>query len=192
MDNQRKLNYSDEELILHMQQDDQAAFEQLYHRYWHPLFIFSKKLLNSVPDAEDVVQTVFISLWEKRSQLAIIQSLQAYLFQAVRYNGLKKLNAELSKSVDLDTIHERFLPVVNTFMETLEHDELARIIEEKVSELPEKTQAIFRMSRFEHLSIREIAQSLGLSEQTVKNQLSMALKNLREGIAIAITYMLLK
>lgn len=191
MDVVQPVLYSDDNLILRIQQNDHQAFELLYQRYWHPLFLFSRKLLNASADAEDVVQSLFISLWEKRNQLAHVRSLQAYLFQAVRYSALKKLSYTLH-NVDIDSVHERFLPVMNSFIETLEHDELVKVIDAKVGELPERTQLIFRMSRFEHLSIDEIACALNLSEQTVKNQLSLALKCVREGIALAMVFALFK
>jgi RNA polymerase sigma-70 factor (ECF subfamily) len=129
---------------------------------------------------------VFSSFWERRHQITITISLQAYFFQAVRFNGLKRLQTRLDHPVDIEKIHERFMPVINDFIESMNHDELLRLIESKVDELPERTRTIFRMSRFEQLSIPEISKALGLSEQTIKNQLSIALKNLRDGIALAI------
>ena len=178
--------HSDEELLARIQRDDHSAFEILFNQYWHPLFIFSKRMLNSAIDAEDIVQTVFSTFWERRHQIAITESLQAYFFQAVRFNGLKKLQAVLDQPIDIERIHERFLPVINDFIETMNHEELLQIIESKVDELPDNTKTIFRMSRFEHLSVQEISEELGLSKQTVKNQLSIALKSLREGVALAI------
>lgn len=177
---------SDEELIARIQRDDQLAFEMLFNRYWHGLFLFSRRLLKSEADAEDVVQNVFSSFWERRHRIAIDASLQGYLFQAVRFNALKKLHALLDRPVDIERIHERFLPVINDFMESMDQEKLLQIIESKVDELPERTRIIFRMSRFEQLSIEEISQALGLSRQTIKNQLSIAMKCLRDGIALAI------
>ncbi|MEJ0028910.1 MAG: RNA polymerase sigma-70 factor [Bacteroidota bacterium] len=178
---------TDEELVARIQHDDQIAFEMLFNRYWHSLFAFSKRLLNSEADAEDIVQTVFSSFWEKRDKIAINTNLQGYLFQSVRFNGLKKLHSVLHGPVDIEKIQERFLPVINDFMESMNEEELLSIIESKVEELPERTKTIFRMSRFDQLSIEEISQTLGLSKQTIKNQLSIAMKSLRDGIALAIT-----
>lgn len=177
---------SDEELLARIQRDDHRAFQLLFDQYWHALFIFSRKLLNSEADAEDVVQAVFSAFWEKRHRVVITTSLQAYFFQAVRFNGLKKLKALLDRPADIEKIHERFLPVINDFMEAMDHGELLQIIESKVNELPEHTRTIFRMSRFDQLSVHEISKELGLSKQTVKNQLSIALKSLRAGVTLAI------
>ena len=181
-----KLLLSDEELIKRIQQGDHEAFETLFDRYWHSLYLFAKKLLNSTTDAQDVVQNVFIAVWEKKQQFVVTHSLQAYLFQAVRFGGLNRLKEVLDEKIDIDTVHERFLPVINDFLEAMDHDELLQAIESQVEILPERTRTIFRMSRFEQLSVREISRILGLSEQTVKNQLTLALKHLREGIAIAL------
>ncbi len=177
---------TDDEIIERIQLDDAASFENLYNRYWHSLFIFSKKLVNSHSDAQDIVQNIFISLWEKRHSLTISHSLQSYLFQAVRYRALNKLKELLDTPMDIETVHERFLPIVNDFIQALEHDELAQTIEQHVEALPNRTREIFRMSRYEHLSIEEISKALGLSEQTVKNQISMALQSLREGIVLSL------
>jgi RNA polymerase sigma-70 factor (ECF subfamily) len=183
---------SDEELLARIQRDDHRAFEALFSKYWHALFLFSKKLLNCEPEAEDIVQSVFSTFWEKRHHIVIKASLQAYFFQAVRFKGLKQLKAALDGPMDIEKIHERFLPVFNDFMEAMNEKELLQIIESEVEKLPERTRRIFEMSRFEQLSVQEISNALGLSKQTVKNQLSIALKSLGEGIAVAITIVTFK
>jgi RNA polymerase sigma-70 factor (ECF subfamily) len=179
---------SDQALLERIRQADTGAFELLYQQYWHPLFSFANKLLKSYDDAQDVVQIVFISLWEKRHTLAIHQSLESYLFQAVRFQSLKRLEAILKMPEQLDRIHADFMPVFNDILNRLQEQDLLQQIEKEIKSLPRRTQEIFLLSRHQKLSIPEIARLLNISEQTVKNQLHLALKALRHSIALLIIF----
>ncbi|WP_223152132.1 RNA polymerase sigma factor [Chitinophaga qingshengii] len=160
------------------------AFSLLYHQYWHPLFSFAHKLLRSYDDAQDIVQTVFISIWERRETIAIQQSVESYLHQAVRFQSLKKLESLLSSPENIDRIQEELLPTFNDILHRMQEQDLLKQLEKEISGLPPRTQEIFLLSRQYRLSIAEIALKLGISEQTVKNQLHIALKALRHSIAI--------
>ncbi|MEC5144336.1 RNA polymerase sigma-70 factor [Chitinophaga sp. 212800010-3] len=175
---------TDKDLFLRIQHADMKAFDLLYKKYWHPLFSFANKLLRSYDDAQDIVQTVFISVWERRETLTIRQSVESYLFQAVRFQSLKKLDLLLSSPEQIDRVKEELLPIFNDILNRMQEKDLFKQIQKEISGLSPRTQEIFLLSRQYKLSIAEISLKLGISEQTVKNQLHIALKALRHSIAL--------
>ncbi|NML39615.1 RNA polymerase sigma-70 factor [Chitinophaga sp. G-6-1-13] len=180
----RTTEIGDTELFIGVQRSDMEAFSLLYHQYWHPLFSFANKLLRSYDDAQDIVQTVFLSIWERRDAIVIQQSIESYLHQAVRFQSLKKLESILSSPEQIDRIQEELLPAFNDILHRLQEQDLVKQLEKEISGLPPRTREIFLLSRQYKLSIAEIALKLGISEQTVKNQLHIALKALRHSIAV--------
>lgn len=173
---------ADIELFTRTQAGDATAYEMLFNRYWHALYLFAYKLLQSRDEAKDVTQSIFLYIWEKREQIAIHDSVKSYLYQAVRYRSLNRLKELLESPDNIEAIHERLQPVFNDILQAMEYKDLTLIVEKHVSDLPARMQQIFRLSRYQQLTIEEIAHRLGLSEQTVKNQLSGAVKILRQSI----------
>ncbi len=167
---------------------DENAFAIFFHKHWSSLYSLAYRLLKSYDDAQDVVQNVYISVWERRDGLTFTHSFESYLLQAVRFQCLKKLNAILDDPQSLDRVRQDFLPVFNEIWDRLGEKDLFREIEELLSPLPSRTKEIFLLSRQYQLTIPEIAQRLGISEKTVRNQLHIALKALRPSIAIALVF----
>ncbi|NLR78009.1 RNA polymerase sigma factor [Chitinophaga eiseniae] len=188
MSAKRTTEWNDTDLLHRIQQSDMKAFDLLYNKYWHPLFSFANKLLRSYDDAQDIVQNVFVSVWERRNTITIQQSFESYLFQAVRFQALKKLESLLSSPEQIDRVQEDLLPVFNDILNRLQEQDLVKQLQREISGLSPRTQEIFLLSRQYKLSIVEIARKLGISEQTVKNQLHIALKALRHSIAIALIF----
>ncbi len=176
----------DQNLWALIQSGDENAFTLFFNKHWDALFSFAYRLLKSYDDAQDVVQTVYISIWERREQLTITHSFESYLLQAVRFRSLKKLQEVLSNPEDVDRVQQELLPVFNAIWERMHEQELFREVEHQLSSLPGKTKEIFLLSRRYQLSIAEIAQRMGLSEKTVRNHLHSALKTLRHSIAFAL------
>ncbi len=167
---------------------DENAFTILFHKHWSSLFSLAYRLVRSYDDAQDVVQTVYISIWERRYTLTFTHSFESYLLQAVRFTSLKKLNAILDDPQSLDRVQQEFMPVFNEIWDRLREKEVFREIEDQLSSLPSRTKEIFLLSRKSQLTIPEIAEQLGISEKTVRNQLHIALKALRPSIAIALVF----
>lgn len=188
MSARRTTAMNDKDLLLRIQCSDMKAFDLLYNHYWHPLFSYAHKLLRSYDDAQDIVQTVFVSIWERRDTITIQQSLESYLFQAVRFQSLKKLESLLNSPEQIDRIQEDLLPVFDGILNRLQEQDLSRQIQKEIAGLSPRTREIFLLSRQYKLSITEIALKLGISEQTVKNQLHMALKALRHSIALVLIF----
>lgn len=167
---------NDGELLQSIKKDDTTAFEILYDRYWKALYLKACQRVDR-DAAKDIVQEIMMSLWRRRKVITADKdgALSAYLYTAVKYKVISHYafenNAEIKKAELFDEL--------DTQSDTLETKELKALIEAAVSRLPARMQQIFRMSREEDHSITDIANLLGLSEQTVKNQLTEALKRLR-------------
>ncbi|HEY9560441.1 MAG TPA: RNA polymerase sigma-70 factor [Anseongella sp.] len=174
--------YTDSKLLGLLREGDHAAFTEIYDRYWGILYLHAWKMLRDETVAKDVVQEIFISLWIKSEVLKVTDSLNAYLFKAVRnkvlnlirnnkvrtdYTGLFSLYIEKHRNTTLEHLHEK---------------ELLEAIEEGIRSLPEKMRQVFELSRKEYLSHRQIAKQLNISEKTVKRQVSNALQILRTQI----------
>ncbi|NLR66426.1 RNA polymerase sigma-70 factor [Chitinophaga varians] len=176
----------DFELLQQIKDGDKKAFETCFNKHWQLLYALAERILKSEDDAKDVVQMVYISLWGRREQLEITGSLQHYLLQAVRYQSLKRLKEILDKPEHLDRVHEHYLPVLNSIWHKLHESDLFNEISSQLETLPPRTREMFLLSRRQQLSIAEIAERMGVSEKTVRNQLHIALKTLRHHIAVAL------
>jgi RNA polymerase sigma-70 factor (family 1) len=157
--------------------DDGAAFNEIYERYWSLLYQSAFNVLRDEDACLDVIQEVFIWFWEHRSEL-VVKSVKAYLLVAVKY----KVANYIRNGKVRESFYERIpkIELDSDFPdEALEVKELKEMIASFVMELPERCQEVFNMSRNEHLSNKEIAERLGITEKTVENQINKALKRLK-------------
>ena len=174
---------TDQELIAAMQHDD-AVFDEIYERYWSLLYRSAFNVLRDKEACMDVLQEVFIWFWEHRDHINV-NSVKAYLLTAVKYKVANYIrNGKVRESfydripkIELDTAFPD---------EILEVKELKEMISAFVMELPERCQEVFNMSRNDHMSNKEIAMKLGISEQTVETHMKRALKTLRDKLGPAI------
>ncbi|TCD00736.1 RNA polymerase sigma-70 factor [Pedobacter frigidisoli] len=174
--------FSDTDLLSLFKSGDLKAYEEIYKRYWPLLFISSNKILQDEDDAKDVIQEVFISLFNKGASIEIQFSLSVYLYSAVRYRVLDKIRHGHTKDNYLLSLYDYSeASTVATDGKLLEKEFIIQI-EKAVAVLPEKMRKIFEMSRNQHLSHAEIARELGISDKTVKKQIGNALKIIRNTI----------
>lgn len=169
---------ADEILLKFLSIGDEAAFKEIYQRYWKGLFFAALNKLNNKQIAEDTVQTVFTTLWAKRENHSI-QNLSAYLDTAVKYQVINYIKSTITKKVHLSTIGERQATEEDSTELTLLVHELNAAIDKAISQLPQKTQTIFKLSRFEQHSNKEISNMMHLSEKAVEYHITQSLKNLR-------------
>lgn len=172
-------SYSDNDLVSLIKNDNYAAFDTIYERYGEALYLFIRSKLDGGEISKDVLQELFISLWEKRHQLELQQSLKAYLFQAAKYKIIDIYRKNATYRKYLYQLIEHFDTQPHSVAETVENKSRTQDLFEAINHLPDRMKQIFMLSRFEHLSIEQISVHLGLSQQTVKNQISEALKILR-------------
>lgn len=172
---------SDAELLQLTKLENMRAFEELYTRHWAYLINSAYKRLQSREKAEDIVQELFITLYQKRNFIEINVSLKAYLSQALKYRVLNEFRAEGIRSTYVKTL---FLNDVckNDFVEGLEAKELRKKIEDSLAALPEKCRQVFLLSRRENLSNKEISNELNISVSTVEKHIGKALKTLKEDL----------
>ncbi|WP_316812188.1 RNA polymerase sigma-70 factor [Pedobacter heparinus] len=172
MDNYK--GFTDEQLISLLKEQDHAAFAEIHRRYFKELYRSASNVLNDTDACMDIIQDVFTWFWEHRAQHSM-QSIKGYLLMAIKYQaanyirkGKIRENFMLNQSEQL-AINE----------ESLELQELQAIVDAFAKELPDKSRLIFKMSKEQHLSNKEIAARLGITEKTVSGMLARALKKLK-------------
>jgi RNA polymerase sigma-70 factor (ECF subfamily) len=170
--------YTDDELFLLLKEGNHRAYAMIYQRYWGMLFRYARKILQNDEEARDVVQDVFVMLWSKSETLEIQVSLSCFLYASTRNSILKLFQRGKVKANYLNSL-EKFIEQNNTTDHLVRNRELARRIEHEVAMLPPKMREVFELSRRSHLSHREIATRMEISDKTVKKQMANALKILR-------------
>jgi RNA polymerase sigma-70 factor (family 1) len=161
--------------------DPSATFESIYNRYWEEVFLSALKRVQDEDVAKEITQELFIHLWEKRETLKVSESLSAYLHGAVKYRVINYFRSAITRTRYHDHLHKLLGEQVAN--ETDSHYSIKEILSKLdriLDQMPERMRLIFSMSRFEQKSISEIAGELDISGQTVKNQLTSALKIIRK------------
>ena len=175
-------NSSDKEnLRLLKEQGDKRAFCEIYDRYWHSMYSAAYKRLKDPDLSQDVVQNIFIDLWWRRRTLQI-ENLSAFLHTAVRFQVFKMISQYKKAPVFLDLIQSISASPFRADGTIIEN-ELQELFEKFLLSLPESRRKIFVMHYIEELSTREIADSLGISQKTVQNQMKTAENELRKKLS---------
>ncbi|ACT92036.1 RNA polymerase sigma-70 factor [Dyadobacter fermentans] len=168
-----------DELLAGLKSGNEAAFRKIYEKFWSPLYAVAYNHLRERMVAEEMVQELFTKLWLKRDQLNIHTSLQAYLYKAIRH----LIYDHIDKQQVRQRVHEEMLSQGSeaSYMteETLDFQELQVRLAQAVDQLPQPAQAVFKMSRQEYLSPKEIAGRLNVSSKAVEYHLTRALRILR-------------
>lgn len=179
--NKFRLN-TDEDLLLRIRKDDEVAFELVFYRYKGRLFDFIRRSLPADQDAESMVQDIFTKLWINRQHLDPSKSLIAFLYTIARNEIFGQLRKVLVRRKYLEELSFSASNSVQTTEQQLDYEETKRFIALLVKNMPEKRRKIFELSRNEGLSYKEIAQQLGISENTVDSQIRKALDYLKENL----------
>lgn len=170
-------SHTDEALLKQMAEDDREAFTLLYRRYWEGLFITAAKALRDKEEAGDVVQDVFLSLWNRRHELRIEGSLAAYLHTSVRYKAIQYIEKNITRRDYLAMFADVAIqyPPPNAEI-SLQLKEMEQAIGKSVARMPPKMQEVYLLSRQKHLSHKQIAEQLDISAETVKKHIHNALQ----------------
>jgi len=173
---------------------EEEAFELIFATYYDDLTRFAFRYLKSVTEAENVVQDVFLWIWEKREDWHVDGALNTYLFRAVKYKAIDQLRHEnvkrrfVKEQSYLDRKSDN--PAMN-IERNMDEEKFIRATQNAIEELPERTRIIYKMSRIEGLTYSEIADVLEISPKTVESQISRALNNLRCSLSIYMSVILM-
>jgi RNA polymerase sigma-70 factor (family 1) len=166
-------------LIGRLRSGEEAAYKALFTEYYKVLTVFANKYLRDIEASKELVQDLFVHLYERRENLDINSSLKSYLFRSTHNRCINYINAQKIRVKYAE--HVNFTTDIQD--NNLEHQvntaELEHALYKAIGELPPKCRSIFKMNRFEGLSNTEIAEQLKLSKRTVETQISKALKILR-------------
>lgn len=168
--------FTDQILAESIKNSNQGVFELVFNYYYSGLVVYADQIIKNNVVSEDIVQSVFLKLWETR-ETADIRSFRSYLIQCVRNRCIDYIRSQ--------KVRQRFdNQVIELDQAVFEHDfwtksELGELIDCAIEELPDRCREIFIMSRYENLKIAEIAERLDISKRTVETQISKALKILR-------------
>jgi len=169
----------DNELVERLQKGDVEAFDQIYEKYSIHLYSFGLKYLRSKDESEELVQSVFLKLWENYKNLNKDLSFKSYLF-TIAYNDICKLFRKRNyrqKFID-DTLHENYQSS-SGIEESIDYKSVLDLVQQIINKLPVRQKSIFLKSRQEGKSTKEIVEEIGLSPGTVDNYISEALKFIR-------------
>jgi len=168
----------DIKLLNDLKENKISAFNTIYKQYSKPLYIY---LLHKLKDPEmcnDILQDIFVNIWEKREQLEIEISVKSYLYQAARFKIVDLYRRDVKYQKYLAGLAE-FIVDSSTIIDRIDNRNALVELQNAVNKLPEKMREIFILSRFQYQTTNEIASKKNISRQTVKNQISKALRILR-------------
>jgi len=170
----------DKEYVESLKRDDFVAFDALFHKYSANLYAFALSITRDSFAAEEIAQLVFLNVWEKRGQIKEHLSFKSFLFSIAYHETISWLRKEKSEKMKIGEFVRISGFQTNETEQTVEFRNIEGLANQLIQEMPEKRKEIFRLSREQGFSNKEIAEKLGISIKTVENQMTSALKYLRE------------
>ncbi|ERJ60422.1 sigma-70 family RNA polymerase sigma factor [Sphingobacterium paucimobilis] len=162
---------------------DCTTFRRVYEMYWNKVYCYARRILEDEQGAEDVVQQVFVSLWERRNEIQI-HHVENYLIRSVKYACLSQMKKRKrytdDEQLSVDTKRSELRTDDNIL-----YQELERMIERLLVPFTDKCQEMFRMRFHDGLDNQSIATHFDLSEKTIRNKLSMTIQTIREKLKTA-------
>jgi RNA polymerase sigma-70 factor (family 1) len=180
---------NDTELIACLKKDDESALCVIYKKYWEPLYLSAYQIIKNKEICEDIIQELFIKLWNNRQAIEITVSLKSYLYASIRYEVYRQIRTGAVRSDIYDDLLERIhTPAVYG---NIEYKELVAQITSIINKMPVKCREVYKLSREENLTHKQIAAQLNISTKTVENHLTKALRQLRTSLSAEIALVLL-
>lgn len=175
----------EKEVILLMSQGDEKAYGIMFRKFYPKVHRFVSMLLKNMDDADDVCQIIFEKIWRKRQKFAEIKDFDSYLFILAKYTVINYISTKRVIPIDIDSLPDQCANIASPHEEIVAKD-TQLLIDMIVENMPPQRQAIYRMSREQHLKNEEIAQQLGLQKKTVENHLNLALKEIKKALYLMI------
>ncbi|MDQ7948392.1 MAG: RNA polymerase sigma-70 factor [Pedobacter sp.] len=179
--------YTENELLVLIKEGSYPAFTEIYDRHWHLLFGSAYNILRDREACLDILQDIFVWFWENRETWELT-SCKGYLLTAVKFKTANYIRN--SKNRESIINHLGSVELDHAKDEPYEVRQLEELIKSIATQLPDRCREIFQMSRYGYLSNKEIATKLNISEKTVENQLTIALKRLRQKLSTSYFWML--
>jgi RNA polymerase sigma-70 factor (family 1) len=170
---------SDQELLILLKEESRDAFAEIYRRYWSLMYMHAFKMLKDEDDTRDILQDVFTGLWLNRETIDQNSNLAGYLYTCARNKVLDLIAKQRVRVNYLDSLASFIETNGNRIIDSITEKELAQALEKEIQQLPAKMKQIFEMRIHKHLTYKEIATELSLSDKTVKKQINNAIKILR-------------
>lgn len=172
-------DHTDTELLASLQMGNDSAFEEIYNRYLRKLIAFARKNIKVKEDCEEIIQNIFLDLWSRRAHLAHITSLEAYLYQMVRYSVVRYFQHK--KVIQKFEAHYAFFEVMyeNPQTEFDKKEDLREQLMKSLTGLPDRCREALRLRIFENLSNGEIADRMSITKGTVENYMVTAFEHIR-------------
>lgn len=175
-----KFKLTDQELIALLKAGDRDAFAEIYKRYWALMYMHALRMLKDEDDARDVIQELFTSLWLKMQSIVSDVNLAGYLYTATKNKVLDLIAQKRVRINYLESLASYIQEAQNNqILETITEKEMMQAFEKEIQQLPSKMKQIFEMRVKQHLTYKEIANELAISDKTVKKQISNAIHIIR-------------
>jgi len=174
------LELLDKNIVDALRQGDEQVFETIFRTYYERLCNYANTILNDMDEAEEMVQSAFLTVWEKHDTLEIHTSVKSYLYRAVHNSCLNRVKHFKVRKTYGDSVKNQTELLHDDASQDLIGSELDAIVANAIDSLPDQCRLVFKLSRFENLTYAEIAEQLGISVKTVENHMVKALKVLRE------------
>ena len=172
-----------QDLLTRLKLGDILAFDQIYELFSHKLYSFIFKILKNEAEADDVVQEVFVKIWESRNQLGDYKLLNSYIFTIAYNTSISLIRKRISGSAYLEHLkYSATLNALDDSVSEVEYNDLSNYVEKLIDKLPERQKQVYLLHRQDGLTYPEIADKLGISKNTVENHMVKALKFLRENM----------
>ena len=175
--------YADIKLVAMLNAGDSRAFEEIYKRYWFKLYSIAFHHLGVKEECEELAQNVFLSLWRRREEVNI-QKLEMYLTVSIKNQIYDFIKSQISYRKYQEYIILQEVVQGTVSFQHLEYNELSKAVEAALARLPEKSAEVFRRSRFDNQSVKQIAEELQLSDKTVEYHITRSLKFLKENLSM--------
>ena len=175
----------EKKIIMLMSQGDKKAYETMFRCFYPKVHRFVSMLLKNEDDADDVCQLIFLKVWNKREKFADITDFDSYLFILAKHTVINYISSKYIVQIDIDSLPDRYADESSPHEDMVAKD-TQLLIDMVVENMPPQRQAIYRMSREQHLKNDEIAQRLGIQKKTVESHLNLALKEIKKALCLII------
>jgi RNA polymerase sigma-70 factor (family 1) len=174
----RSIEHSDEQLLVALKQGDENAFAEIFSRHWGKVYAIAYQKLRSQVLAEELVQDLFFTVWEKRNTL-LINNLEPYLITSIKHRIISHIRSQVVERKYWDYYKNTFSHIESITEKDVEYNELVNALENGIDDLPEKSKQVFTLNRMQGRSVSEIATLLNVSEKAIEYHLTRSLKQLR-------------